>query len=477
MKFPFFVLVICSLPTLFFAQTPTFTAQEIQEDLDYLQEALYRIHPSPFRYTSRDTLDDYFRQLRKKAAPGLSELVLDQEINELLTYVGCIHTNARRKLKKVKKGTPRAKLIPFAFFTDGDSLWTTQAIMDTFTDYQWQRILEINGHKTDTILQELMLYHASDGYNTTFMTRLLSRGANFGKLYHNYFGTDSLVRFSFETDEQDTLSIDIPKLTPKRRPASSETKEKPQWTLEVKNHFYREEENWALLKLNSFNPYKRKTRKFYKDLFRQLQEKQIPNLVIDVRDNLGGSISDANMVLRHILDEDFVILLERNKAPTFKYSSFGSKINFVFFSLKRSLELRKKYTMDGKKVAEFKTRVSRKNNFDGRVFVITNGYSASSSSYLATLLKYKEKATVIGEESGGGAAGNNGLYYTTVHLPNSKIRVRIPFYWLNYQLIPDKGRGVLPDVQLDYDIQALKAQKDLEMDWLKKQIEPIKADR
>ena len=103
--------------------------------------------------------------------------------------------------------------------------------------------------------------------------------------------------------------------------------------------------------------------------------------------------------------------------------------------------------------------------------MITNGYSASSSSYLASLLKYKVKATVIGEESGGGAAGNNGLYYTTVHLPNSKIRVRIPYYWLNYQLIPDKGRGVMPDVPLNYDVNLLKEQKDLEMDWVKKQLE------
>ena len=185
------------------------------------------------------------------------------------------------------------------------------------------------------------------------MARLLSRGANFGRLYHNYFGTDSLVQFSFESDTLDKLVVQIPKLAPKRRSASTETKEKKQWTLEVKNHFYEEQDNWALLKLTSFNPYKRKTKKFYKQLFRSLDENKIPNLVIDVRDNLGGSISDANTVLKHILDDDFVIILERNKAPTFKYSSFGSKINFVFFSIKRSLELRKKYTREGKKIAEF----------------------------------------------------------------------------------------------------------------------------
>ncbi len=439
------------------------------EDITYLKEALYQIHPSPFRYTSKDSMDQNFEILQSKTVSGLSEARFVLEINELLTSVGCIHTNARRKLKKIKKGTPRATFIPFEFHTDGDSVWTKKNLLDTFQNLQWQKVLEIDGHTTDTILQELMDYHASDGYNTTFMTRLLSRGANLGRLYHSYFGTDSLVNFTFQISGKDTVAV-IPKLKPKSGKNGKGTREEETWKFQVKNHFYEEEGNWALLKINAFNPYKRKTRKFYKDLFRSLEENEIPNLVIDVRDNLGGSISDANKVLKHILDEDFVILLERQKAPTFRYSSFGSKIGFIMFSLKRSVECRKKYKRSGKKIAEFKTKVKEKNNFDGQVFVITNGYSASSSSYLATLLKYKNQAQIIGEESGGGAAGNNGLYYTTIRLPNSKIEVRIPFYWLNYQLIPDQGRGVIPDVMIPYDIEDIRLEKDLEMDWIKQNV-------
>lgn len=436
------------------------------EDIAYLKEALYKIHPSPFRYTTKDSMDQNFEILQSKTTSGLTEARFVLEINDLLTSVGCIHTNARRKLKKIKKGTPRAKVIPFEFYTDGDSLWTKRNLLDTFQNLQWKKVVEINGHSTDTILQELMDYHASDGYNTTFMTRLLSRGANLARLYHSYFGSDSLVNITFQISGQDTLAV-IPKLRLKSGNNGKGTKEEEAWKFQVKNHFYKEEGNWALLKLNSFNPYKRKTRKFYRDLFRSLEENEIPNLVIDVRDNLGGSISDANKVLKHILDEDFVILLERQKAPTFRYSSFGSKVGFIMFSLKRSVECRKKYAKDGKKIAEFKTRTSGRNNYDGKVFVITNGYSASSSSYLATLLKYKNQAFIIGEESGGGAAGNNGLYYTTIRLPNSKIEVRIPFYWLNYQLIPDKGRGVMPDVSIPYDIEDAKQDKDLEMEWIR----------
>lgn len=470
MRFLFFaVLFLVLLPFSAFTQSRTFTEVELMEDITYLQEALYQIHPSPFRYTSKDSMDRNFDALLKKTTSGLTEARFVLEVNELLSSVGCIHTNARRKLKKVKKGTPRSKFIPFEFYTDGDSIWTKRNLLDTFQNLEWKKVLEINGHKTDTILNELMAYHASDGYNTTFMTRLLSRGANLGRLYHSYFGTDSLVNITFHISGQDTLAI-IPKLKPASKKNGKTSKEEEKWKFQVKNHFYKEEDNWALLKINSFNPYKRKTRKFYRELFQSLEENDIPNLVIDVRDNLGGSISDANKVLKHIIDEDFVILLERQRAPTFRYSSFGSKIGFIMFTMKRSLECRKKYKSGEKKVAEFKTRTSGKNNYDGKVFVITNGYSASSSSYLATLLKHKSQALIIGEESGGGAAGNNGLYYTTIRLPNSKVEVRIPFYWLDYQLIPDQGRGVMPDVSIPYGIEDLRLEKDLELDWVKQNV-------
>lgn len=413
MKFLLFrVMPLLLLPVLSIAQTQPFNGEALLEDTRYLQQALYEIHPSPFRYNSRDSIDHLFATLETIAGSGMSLLAFEQEINKILTSVGCIHTDARRKLQKPHKGTPRPRILPFEFFTDGENLWTARAPLDTFHEYEWQKILGMDDYETKTLLGKLMQYHPSDGYNTTFMTRLLSRGANFSKLYQSYFDTDSLVQFTFLMNGTDTTITVIPKL-PAQSAASApkEAENEKKWDYSVKNHFFSEEEQWALLKINSFNPYKWKTRKFYRDIFETLQEKGTSRLVIDVRDNLGGSINDANMVLRHILDENFVILLERKQAPTFKYSNALSKFHFLLFSMKRGLECRKKYQRDGLKIKEFKVRVSKKNNFDGEVYLLTNGYSASSSSYLASLLKYKKEAVVIGEESGGGRRQQWTLLY------------------------------------------------------------------
>lgn len=462
-----------TLPFLTYSQTRLVTPNELKEDINYLQEMLYAIHPSPFRYTPKKDMDALFASLLIKSEKNMEVKTFEQEINFLLTKIGCIHTTARRKIpKKSQSDTTVVKFIPFEFFNRNDNLWLGNSLKDTLKQYEWQQVLSIDGDTSEEVIKKLMGYHASDGYNSTFMERLLNRGANFTALYRSYYGQMDDTPLVLKTEEGDTLKAVIPNLSLKKKKGEKKkvNPKKEKWDKEVKNHFFRDEGDWAVLKISSFNPYKHKTRKFYREIFKHLDEKGTQTLVIDLRDNLGGSISDANNVLKKILDEDFVVLLERKKAPTFKYSSFTSKISYVFFSMNRLMSFRKNYKKGDTKVTELKMKVSRKHNFEGTVYVITNGYSASSSSYLATFLKHKENAIIVGDESGGGAAGNNGLYYTMVKLPNSNLQVRVPFYWLDYQLKEDEGRGVMPDKEILYSIEDLKNKKDLEMEWLKGQL-------
>ncbi|MEO8821009.1 MAG: hypothetical protein ABI374_09225, partial [Ginsengibacter sp.] len=52
-----------------------------------------------------------------------------------------------------------------------------------------------------------------------------------------------------------------------------------------------------------------------------------------------------------------------------------------------------------------------------------------------------------GEETGGGWYGNSGIMIPDITLPNTKIRVRLPFFRLvQYQHITVKGTGVFPDI-------------------------------
>jgi C-terminal processing protease CtpA/Prc len=74
----------------------------------------------------------------------------------------------------------------------------------------------------------------------------------------------------------------------------------------------------------------------------------------------------------------------------------------------------------------------------------------SSGSLVAAYLKYYNNAEVIGSESGGTYTGNNGRSFPEVLLPNSKINVRLPLFYINYfPGVPNYGRGVAVDAQIN----------------------------
>ncbi len=75
----------------------------------------------------------------------------------------------------------------------------------------------------------------------------------------------------------------------------------------------------------------------------------------------------------------------------------------------------------------------------------------------------------IGTETGGGDEGSNAILNYTLTLPNSHIRVIIPYYHFDHDIICDpRGRGVIPDIHTPYSLDDLLNNMDLEMQALDK---------
>jgi hypothetical protein len=106
-----------------------------------------------------------------------------------------------------------------------------------------------------------------------------------------------------------------------------------------------------------------------------------------------------------------------------------------------------------------------KQQYNGKVYVLINGKSASASGITAGYLNAYCNAVLIGEEAAGGNNGNNGGSYSRLILPNSKVNIRFPVFHLkhNYAQTDDTG-GVLPDYTTTYSVFEIMDQLDKEMD-------------
>ena len=87
-------------------------------------------------------------------------------------------------------------------------------------------------------------------------------------------------------------------------------------------------------------------------------------------------------------------------------------------------------------------------------------------------LKELKNVTLVGEETGGSKNVWTALILKTITLPTSRLSLRygtLPAFFGDITNID--GRGVMPDVPITYRIEDYLAGKDLEMDWVMKDIE------
>ena len=103
--------------------------------------------------------------------------------------------------------------------------------------------------------------------------------------------------------------------------------------------------------------------------------------------------------------------------------------------------------------------------------MLTNGLTFSASSLFCNAVKGQPNVTLVGENTGGGWYGNSGIIIPDIILPNTKIRVRLPFFKLvQYDHIAQKGTGVVPDIYVGPTIESAAKNIDRKMEFVNKLI-------
>ena len=162
------------------------------------------------------------------------------------------------------------------------------------------------------------------------------------------------------------------------------------------------ENNIGYIEFSSFDE---GTAEEFKNKYEELQKQGITSLVIDLRNNGGGIVSEALKIADYILNKDDVILYEvdKNNKETIEKSTNDPIINMP-------------------------------------IVILTNGNTASSSEILAGALKDHGKAKVVGEKTYG-----KGVIQQLLTLPDgSGLKITSEEY-----LTPNKtkinGVGIEPD--------------------------------
>ena len=464
--------------------------KEAQEDLDCLQNALEYIHPRLYKYTDKPTKDALFEQASDEIRGSISSTDLLRLVSKINAQVNCGHLYTIPQFE-LGEEIQNKQVMPFfiRFIEEELHLWNDCSLDNPLPN--GSKIISINGKPSKAIIKTIKEGIAADGYIETRKNRLLERYIStrfHGFDLYYYLHVDRSQNFSVEYQIAAQESIKtkafsgIHQKERKRRLLEKYQVDQDQW-YKTASPSFRIEQNYAVLSLTrsffdpkvdpDFDP-------FLSNAFQKIREKNIGHLILDLRNNEGGSEHHAIELMSYLYDQPFklyqnIYLSHLDYRPLKSYIIERDSQDLVFnnddqYMRKFSQHL---WINNYEYSRSLRLQVPKENVFTGKLYVLINGITFSSAADLAAALRKNTDALFIGEESGGTFEGPTGGTSIVIQLPNSKIMVRISpqIHVSSGYKKHEFGRGVFPDYEIEYTVRNLLQQKDLE---LEKALELIK---
>ena len=451
--------------------------KKLQEDFTLLRNILEKKHPSLYWYTPKDSMDYYFDEGYKSISDSMTELQFGWKILAPLTSkIHCGHTSF-----SMSKGWNRFiknKRIPsFPLYV---KVWKDTMVVTANLNHKdsiikkGMFITAINGIKNADVIKKILSYLPEDGYEENVNYIRLS--TSFPYFHRNVFG----IYKTYSVQYIDSAGKEKKALLPLYSVAEDTLKKIKNFPPIKQKHLSHKEKlenirslkidsSLALITVNSFSGGSH-LKSFFHQSFKTISKSKNKNVVIDLRGNGGGDISNYVSLAKYIRNTPFkvadtAVAISKGFGGYTKYikSGFFNNIGLFLFSKKKSdgryhFSYWENHTMHPK----------RKNLFSGDVYVLTNGLTFSASSLFCNAVKGQSNVTLVGENTGGGWYGNNGIMIPDITLPNTKLRVRLPMFRLvQYQHVTKKGTGVEPDIYIGPTVEASRKDIDRKMEAVK----------
>ena len=473
----------------------TFTNNEAKEDLDWLKTSLEYVHPRLYKYSEKKTLDSMFthaRRIIENSREGIAGLDFLSMVSKINAMVNCGHLYTIPQFG-LKEEIIQKKVMPFYIKVLQDELFIIHDCSNKIDKLNGAKILSINGRNSSDILQDIREGIATDGHIQSRKNRLIeryfyNRFHGFDLYYHLHIDRSENFHVIYQQLGDDRIQqIDLKGIGIEERANRLNemyAKDEKLWQNTPSPRFeLNQEEDYALLSLS---------RSFYnkdidpdfdlflKNTFQELRNKGITNLILDLRNNEGGSEHHQIELMSYLYNKPFklyqnIYLSHLDYRPLKEVIIERDPKDLLFnnddeYMRKISNNL---WINNYKYGKNLNLQKPMENVFKGKLFVLVNGITFSSAADLAADIRKTTEATFIGEETGGAFEGPTGGNTIVVQLPNSKIMVRIsPNIHVGYMYKKHPiGRGVIPDYKIEYSIEDILKEKDLE---LHKAIELIK---
>lgn len=478
----------CSVNNHSFSPQKKYSPEQLQKDFSVYEGVLEEAHPGLYWYTSKDSMDHYFSEAKQQLKDSMTESEFRRVLSGVTSKIGCGHTAVRtsKAFAKYRDTTGIKSIFPLSLklWSPDNSIKNDTAVITAnlnrkdSTLARGTIITRINDQPVSEIVSKIFNYLPTDGYNLTHKYQVMSNRGSFGALYSSLYGISDQYKIeyidsagNFKTTAikpyypaSDSIGMAIIRASLRTSQLSRRERK------EVRKNSARllkidTAEHVAMMDLNYFGRgYGLKG--FFRRSFKTLEQRDINYLIIDVRNNGGGSPTNSTFLTRFITDHNFKIgdslyaITKRKNYGRYIQGDFWNRLFITVFAKKRKDGY---YHIGYFERHYFKPK--KRHHFNGKIYILSGGNSFSATTLFISALINQDNVTVIGEETGGGAYGNTAWHIPTVTLPETKVRFNLPLYRLVIDKnTPKTGLGVQPEIKVTPTVQAIRKGVDYKLE-------------
>ena len=446
-----------------YAQLGQMTPAQAQEDFDVMRQALEEAHSGLYRYSTKPEIDGMFAAQRAKLDRPMNTAELWTILSETLAQIRCGHTGMDPD-QTTSAAAATAKKFPLRVRVQGPDrlvvLFNDTA--DNQTIRPGAEILKINGRSAGDVLKRIWRTMSADG---DIESGKRERMGNFALYY--WLAIEQAAEFSIEfRDGSSTASVKLAGVTDAERTSHQNAVnagihsglDQLNWFHDNLSIRFLKDPEIAQIRIRGFSG--KDFPQWMEDTFKSLREKGTKTLIVDLRQNGGGVDMYGAMLVSYLTDKPFRYfdhINVRTIAPRFKGESDWNRSRETELSERMIRNPKVGFLVPASIHPGVAEQMPGKYPFLGKVFVLTDGRTFSTSADFCAVVHHLKRAIFIGEETGGGYYGNNSGMSTRVTLPHLKSRVGIQMYeyWNAVDGTGQKRRGTLPDHRVETKVADL----------------------
>lgn len=453
-----------------------FTPQQLRGDLDVIWNATIQGDPAFDRYRSRQQLERIFARARAQLNRPMNDLEFYRIAAPAVAALGNGHAVFSLSQARSDWLDRTAPLLPAGIRVLSGKMFVLHDLSEAQVLPVGAEIISINGVAARSLLRDTVRAMVLDGVSIAprenaaggwqmlyDLVRLHDMGPSYTLVLRDRRGQRSVTVAGRRVSE-------LVRVWRERFPRDPEVAERAPASLTF-------ETGLAVMRIPHWDaPVEGRPglSEHFSAWFAQLAQANTPALVIDIRGNGGGAEVLATELLSYLSDRPFryYTCLSMNAADFdfFRYAADAAELRAEIPNYVRpaSPECRRFGALELTEAAFSNLGVQqpRQPHYRGRVYLLVDSGSFSTSSEFASAFASRHIGTIVGHETSGGYLGDSSGIEALLRLPATGMTFNATMI-AYHMAVPRHGGeqgGVRPDIDVRRRIEDLVAARDMEME-------------